>query len=88
MVDRETRKKILSDKSLPIHRPYDGGNSRMEVLDLLLRGYGIKEIYEEWGIPRSTAASAVSRIKLATGKRGVSTSKLLRDLVKKHRGYL
>lgn len=86
MVDIETREKILSDPSLPIHRHYRGFYNRKDILEMLLKGYTVTEASEELGVKWSTVMSAVKRLRSATGHE--ETSQMLRSLVIKHRGYL
>lgn len=86
MVDRETREKILRDKSLPIHRKYKGICNRRDILEHLLMGYGVMEIIDELGIPKATIELSLKRLREHLGYN--TNRQMLRGLVKSHRGYL
>jgi|GEM_PF-6002280 len=86
MTDRETRNKILADKSLPIHRHYRGFYTKRDMLEQLLMGYTVTESAQELGLTWGSAMDAIKRLRNATGH--TSTNAMIRGLVKKHRGYL
>lgn len=86
MVDRETREKILRDKTLPIHRKYNGIYNRKDILECLLMGYGIQETVEELGVCKATVENSVKKLREHLGYD--TNRQMLRGLVKRYRGYL
>ena len=86
MTDRETRRRILTDPTLPIHTKHNGMSTCKDVLEMYLMGYGTSEIVVELGTPKSCINAVTKRLRDNLGYS--STKEMIRGLVRKQRGYL